>query len=102
MENKEWKQPLDYDKMCQGGEPEPDCDFPKPMSEKKTKEMLEWCRKTGRKWQARYIELYGTDCLIPVIGGTANKDEIEQEYKRYIELGHPWDFYNSIPDDVIL
>ena len=95
---KKWDMPLDYTEMMKGGEPVDD--EAAPISKERTEWLINNCLKQGRKWQARYVEMFGADHPIPNLDIT--EEELEEEYKMYVELGHDYNWYNPEVEDELI
>jgi len=56
----------------------------------------------GCPYQAKYILMFGVDALEQsrLIEGIIPKHEAV--YKKWVEEGHPWDWYFDLPEDTIL
>ncbi len=56
----------------------------------------------GCPYQAQYILMFGVEMLDPGRLREGIVQRHEPVYKKWVEEGHPYDWYFDIPDDVLL
>ena len=59
------------------------------------------CRDLGFPYTAKYFEKYGLQNRSPWFFKGFSK-ESEAFYKKCVEEGHPWNYYQDDPEDAVL
>ena len=60
---------------------------------------VEMLKENGWTYTAKYMEIFDDGGNPWFANGRMNKEAQEQFYKKCVEEGHPWDYYEEAPPD---
>ena len=66
------------------------------------KRIAERLREAGQPNTADYIEMFGAEKLSPWFFNTVSVDQKEKFYKKCVEEGHSYEYYQGVVDGEIL
>ncbi len=61
-------------------------------------EAAQFARERGCPYQAQYILMFGYEAMEPNLLRQGIIPKNEQWYKKFVEGGHPWDWYYEYPE----